>query len=91
MDKTPCVDIKRTAKEKRLIWRCRRGCKELDLILSAFVTTHYRTLPAADQVLFQGMLECPDPQLTDWLCHGAAPEDPSMASIVHRILSTGRG
>ncbi|MGI9311082.1 MAG: succinate dehydrogenase assembly factor 2 [bacterium] len=77
--------------DARLRWRCRRGTKELDLILSAFATRHYPRLTAVEQRRFARLLDCADPQLADWLCGGATPDDPEMASIVERILSAGRG
>lgn len=75
----------------RVRWRCRRGSKELDLILSGFVTGNYCALSAAEQALFEQLLECADPQLSDWLCNGAQPDDQGMATIVKRILSAARG
>ena len=74
--------------KRRLAWRCRRGTRELDLILSEFVDRHYGGLNETEQQLFDGLLERTDPQLTDWLCHDIAPTDHGMATIVQRILST---
>ncbi len=71
----------------RIRWRCRRGARELDLILSAFVDEHYRALNGAERRLFAQLLEHADPQLADWLCHGVPPTDHGMATIVERILS----
>ena len=76
--------------KKRLVWRCRRGTKELDLILSGFVEHHYDNLNASERQLFDQLLECTDPQLADWLCHAATPTDQGMATIVNYILSTHR-
>ena len=75
---------------KRLKWRCRRGTKELDLILSTFVDYHYHGLNETERRLFDQLLESADPQLADWLCHGHQPADQGMAVIVERILSTHR-
>ena len=80
-----CSDINR-----RLRWRCRRGTRELDLILTAFVDAHYDGLSEAERRRFERLLESADPQLTDWLCHDAQPADKEIASIVKRILATHR-
>ncbi|MGR3913458.1 MAG: succinate dehydrogenase assembly factor 2 [Gammaproteobacteria bacterium] len=77
-----------TSAHKRRLWRCRRGAKELDLILSEFATTHCAALSAREQRRFDHLLECADPQLSDWLCNGIAPGDPELAAIVRRILSS---
>lgn len=77
--------------KRRLEWRCRRGSKELDLILSAFMNRHLHLLSEAERQLFERLLETADPQLASWLCHGAKPADRGMSAIVERILSAGRG
>ncbi len=75
----------------RLEWRCRRGSKELDLILSAFVNEQYHGLSETERRRFDCLLDSPDPQLADWLCHGAQPADPELAALVQRIRTAGRG
>ncbi|CAJ2376331.1 MAG: succinate dehydrogenase assembly factor 2 [Gammaproteobacteria bacterium] len=77
-----------SGEHKRRLWRCRRGSKELDLILSDFATNHAAALSADEQRCFDRLLDCADPQLSDWLCNGAAPRDPELASLVKRILSS---
>lgn len=72
----------------RLRWRCRRGAKELDVLLEGFLAGEYARLSAAEKNLFAELLECSDPELTDWLCQGGAPVDEGMAKIVERILSS---
>lgn len=83
----PAKNLNDDRLSRRLRWRCRRGSKELDLILAGFMDTHYARLSAAEQRLFEKLLACADPQLTAWLCHGAPPAEQGMATIVQRILS----
>ena len=69
----------------RLLWRCRRGMKELDLLLERFGR---RSLPAAsprERRAFEGLLELPDPVLAGYLLGGVTPEDPQTAHLVMRI------
>jgi len=73
---------------KRVLWRCRRGTKELDLILTRFATQHYVNLSEQEQSNFAKLLEVQDPILTDWLCHGIVPENQKVVEIVYRILFT---
>jgi antitoxin CptB len=73
------------------LWRCRRGTRELDLILSAFVNDHYHQLNGQERQLFDQLLESTDPELTDWLCLSAQPTDQGMATIVKRILPADLG
>jgi len=81
-----------TEKHRRQIrWRIRRGAKELDLILAAFVDARYDALSAAERRALDRLLRCADPQLTDWLCHGASPADHELAALVERIRAAHRG
>ncbi|MGH8605460.1 MAG: succinate dehydrogenase assembly factor 2, partial [Gammaproteobacteria bacterium] len=41
---------------KRLKWRCRRGVRELDLILGEFLETHFGTLSRNQQEVFAHLL-----------------------------------
>lgn len=83
------MDPAKTAKHIR--WRCRRGAKELDLILAAFVDAHYDALSAAERMQFERLLDCADPQLAGYLCHGATPPDHELAALVERIRVAHRG
>jgi len=48
-------------------WRCRRGTRELDLVLLGFFERHYDRLPAAEKTLFRQLLGEQDPVLSAWL------------------------
>lgn len=49
----------------RLRWLCRRGMKELDLLLKNYIEHSYQGAPAADQQAFKSILQLPDPELYD--------------------------
>ena len=70
---------------RRLLWRCRRGMKELDVLLERFAR---RELPGASSQQRQTLtrlLELPDPELVDYLLGQAIPPDPELARLVDRI------
>ena len=71
---------------KRILWKCRRGTKELDLILGNFVRSNYQALSEADKQDFESLLEYEDPLLTEWLCFKVEPNIQGMEKIVARIL-----
>lgn len=52
---------------KRLVWGCRRGMLELDLMLRQFLDEAYPALAEADQLCFQNLLTCEDQDLFGWL------------------------
>jgi len=80
----------REKRQRQIQWRCRRGARELDLLLSAFVDRHYRQMNDAERRHFDRLLQSPDPQLSDWLCQDAQPTDPEIAALVKRIRAAHR-
>ncbi len=80
-DITPALD----EEARRLLWRCRRGMKELDVLLERFAR---RELPGASpeqRHTLTRLLELPDPVLVDYLLGQAIPPDAELAGLVHRI------
>lgn len=69
----------------RLIWACRRGMLELDLILQPFLADRYPNLAAADQLRFQTLLACEDQDLFGWLLGHRDPDDPDLCEITALI------
>ncbi len=51
----------------RLLWRCRRGLLELDLVLEHFVVRYFDTLSAQQQEQFLILLDLPDNELLDMI------------------------
>ena len=73
-----------------LRWRCRRGMKELDVLLERFAQ---QVLPQASQAecrLFAELLALPDPLLAGYLLGGEAPAEPHLAQAVGRIRALCR-
>jgi len=56
-------------KRRRLLWRCRRGLLELDIVLSRFIAMHYESLKPMEMKDFDRLLDYPDNDLLD-LIHG---------------------
>jgi len=75
-----------TEEEKRLRWQCRRGLKELDVLLEPFMEEHYLDLDVEEQALFARLLEEEDVDLLAWLMQYLQPEDPGHRRIVALIL-----
>ncbi|NNC99431.1 MAG: succinate dehydrogenase assembly factor 2 [Gammaproteobacteria bacterium] len=75
---------------KQLVWRCRRGVRELDVLLGQFLETDYPSLPSQLQIAFQRLLELQDPLIMDWLFARSCPDDPDLLEIINRIrLNSG--
>ncbi len=72
--------------EARLRWRCRRGMKELDVLLGRWLEQRWPMADAARRRDFEWLLEQPDPDLADWLMGGARPAGSARAALVDDIV-----
>jgi len=71
--------------QSQLIWRCRRGVRELDVLFGRFLESDYPTLSVKDQLVFQKLLEIQDPVIMDWLFGKYAPEDKELEALIKRL------
>ncbi|ANB03503.1 succinate dehydrogenase assembly factor 2 [Ectothiorhodospira sp. BSL-9] len=69
----------------RLRWRCRRGTKELDLMLEGFVLAQGETLCAEDLARFEQVLDQQDDDLQRWLLYGEPVEVEEVRDMVSRV------
>ena len=51
------------SEKSRLRWLCRRGMKELDVIMSGYLENHYANATDTEKNGFKALLEMPDPDL----------------------------
>lgn len=72
--------------ERAMMWRCRRGLKELDVLLDPFVHQHYASLDEDDKARFRRLVTCEDVDLLDWFLNRVTPPDPDLERIVHVVL-----
>ncbi len=69
----------------QLIWRCRRGTKELDRILSAYLEDEYDAAPTELQNAFALLLEQQDPDIYDWLLGVRRAEDAALLAVIEKL------
>jgi antitoxin CptB len=69
----------------RLLWRCRRGMKELDVILERFARAGLAGASAAERAAFERFLGLADPEIAACLLAGGRLEDPAMQALALRI------
>lgn len=70
---------------RQLVWRCRRGIRELDVIFDRFLQTQYPGLKLDQQSAFERLLEVQDPLIMDWLTGRTQPDDLPIAEIIARL------
>ncbi len=72
------------SKADRLRWRCRRGMRELDVLLTRYLEQRYRLAPAGEQAVFLQVLDLPDPQILACLMgRERAPDEATEALFAH--------
>lgn len=77
------IDVR---ERERLLWRCRRGMLELDLVLQRFIERDYAQLSDVELTTLARLLESPDPDLLDYFNGVAQPSDPELQALVRRIV-----
>ena len=74
----------------RLRWRCRRGMKELDVLLERFAQQLLPHASVADCRVFSELLDLPDPLLAGYLLGGEVPAEPHLAQAIWRMRALCR-
>lgn len=72
---------------RRLAWRCRRGTKELDVLMMGFLHGRYPSASARLQRAFERLLELPDPELYALLIGREQSTDRDIADVIESILA----
>ncbi|PKF60524.1 succinate dehydrogenase assembly factor 2 family protein [Psychromonas sp. psych-6C06] len=75
-----------TVNKSRLLWACRRGMLELDILFIPFVKEAFDDLSSQEQFTFQRLLTCEDPELFAWFMGHKKCPDVELANIVDVIL-----
>ncbi len=71
----------------QLRWRCRRGMKELDVLLTRYLDRSYRDAPPDEQHAFHRLLDANDPLLYAYFLGSVPPPDVVLAALVDRITT----
>lgn len=69
----------------KLQWRCRRGMKELDILLSCYLRQHYNETSIDEQQNFQKLLELPDVDLYAYFIGREEPTDTRLTILIEKI------
>jgi antitoxin CptB len=72
--------------KKKILWQCRRGLWELDIILLPFVEKEFTNLNKQDQLLFQQLLKYEDIELFDIFVNKIEPQESQFINLIHLIL-----
>ena len=67
---------------KKLRWQSRRGMKELDVLLEAFLVEQARPLAEGDWPELEELLRLEDDVLFDWVSGRDLPADPALLKLI---------
>jgi len=66
----------------QLLWRCRRGARELDSLLEPYAAAKLGSM----KITFDRLLEQQDPDLLDWFFSEKAPDDSELDQAIRDVL-----
>ena len=75
-------------KKSRILWRCRRGIKEMDIVLQDFIKNSYDELNNENKSAFSKLLEEQDLDILNWILGKDKPEDTALIEIIKKIRSS---
>ncbi len=74
-----------SGEEGRLAWRCRRGMKELDLVLMRYLRERWPAATVAEKESFERILDLPDPLLAAYLTGRERSSDGEVQELLDQM------
>ena len=68
-----------------LKWQCRRGVKELDIVLSHYLEQNYLSANKQEQTAFKQLLELEDPILFDLLLGNTLTNNEAQQGLIKKL------
>lgn len=78
------------AERSRLRWRCRRGMRELDVLLERWLDRCWTDADARRRGAFERVLASEDDALWAWVTERSRPDDPELAALVDELIGASR-
>jgi antitoxin CptB len=74
------------ADRAKILWRCRRGIRELDSVLKPFAEDCYDELSPLDKSWLQALLDYQDTQILDWILGREIPDEEGLQTLLDSII-----
>ena len=62
------------SQRSRLLWRCRRGIREMDILLQDYLELYYDTSSANEKNTFEELLDEADLDILSWIMQKTSPD-----------------
>ena len=84
----PGAPVIETQQQSRLRWRCRRGMRELDILLMRYLDEEYSRSSAMHRDAFERLLCLQDPEILELLTQRTVAQDSHLRDVVERLLGS---
>lgn len=74
-----------TLEERKVIYRARRGLKEIDVYFDPYVKQYYLQADAHEKAMFAELVEQEDPDLLDWFMEVSQPPRAELIDFIHKL------
>ena len=71
--------------DRKVIYRARRGLKEIDVYFDPYVKQYYLNAAEDEKALFSELVEQEDPDLLDWFMEVSEPENPALKPFILKL------
>lgn len=71
--------------KSRLLWRCRRGIREMDIVFTDFIEQHYYSLSNEEKQGLEELLDQPDLDILNWIMGKERPGNDKLHHMVTLI------
>lgn len=78
-----------TSELSRMRWRCRRGMRELDVLLERWLDVRWPDATSAERHAFDRLLDSEDDLLWEWCTGRSRPADRQLEAILEQVLAPG--
>jgi antitoxin CptB len=73
--------------DKEIIWKCRRGTKELDMLMAGFYNKYYKSASKSQKDAFIKLLSLEDPVIYDLILNKISSKDIAVNEIADMICN----
>lgn len=80
-----------TLEERKVVYRARRGLKEIDVYFDPYVKQYYLLADADEKQLFAELVEQEDPDLLDWFMEVSEPPRPELRTFIQKLKNYVHG
>ena len=74
-----------TLEERKVIYRARRGLKEIDVYFDPYVKQYYLEASAQEKALFKELVDQEDPDLLDWFMEVGEPPRAEIKTFILKL------